>query len=147
MKIQQLSVFLENKPGHLSAVLKHLAEAAINIHTLTIAESVDFGVVRMIVDKPEEAVGALKKQLITCSLNDVLGIAVEDKPGALYKLLDAFTARGLNVEYMYAFPGKQYGEKAVMIFRFEQADEASKALADEGYDVVRKIDLLGDETQ
>ena len=142
MNISQLSIFLENKPGRLQHVLKILADKNINIKTLTIAEVNDFGILRMIVNKPQDAHAALKAEHITCSMTDVLAVCINDTPGSLYKLIDTFAKRSLNIEYMYAFTEKA-DDKAVMIFRFEDIELAKKALSEEGYSVLKKIDIHG----
>ena len=142
MNVTQLSVFLENKPGHLQSILKILADANINIVTLTIAETSDFGILRMIVNEPEKAKQMLQDAKVTCSITDVLAIELEDKPGSLYRAIDTFTKNNLNIEYMYAFTEKR-GGKAVMIFRFDDIDAAKKALQKEGYQIVNNIDIIG----
>jgi len=143
MNVTQLSVFMENKPGHLQTVLKILADANINIATLTIAETADFGILRMIVNNPEKAKKVLHDARITSSTTDVLAVELEDKPGSLFKAIDAFAKNKLNIEYMYAFTEKR-GDRAVMIFRFDDIEAAKKALAQEGYQIVKKIDIIGD---
>ncbi|MGL4368343.1 MAG: ACT domain-containing protein [Spirochaetota bacterium] len=142
MNISQLSIFLENKPGHLQHILKILADRDINIKTLTIAEVNDFGILRMIVSRPEEAHTALRAEHITCSVTDVLAVGIEDKPGALFRLMDVFSKRNINIEYMYAFTEKAE-DKAIMIFRFDDIELAKKALAEEGYSIMKKIDIHG----
>jgi len=143
MNVTQLSAFVANKPGHLQRVLKVLADENINIITLTIAETSDFGILRMIVNDPEKGYRVLKENNITCSTTDVLAIEIDDRPGSLYKALDAFAKMNLNIEYMFAFTEKREG-KAVMIFRFEDIEAAKKALIDSGYNIVRKIDIIGE---
>jgi hypothetical protein len=143
MNVTQLSLFLENKPGHLQSALKVLAEEGINIMTLTIAEVADFGIVRMIVNKPQKALEALRQYKFVCSPTDVLAIELDDKPGSLLKALETFARRNLNIEYMYAFTEKR-GDRAVMIFKFADIEEAKKALLEEGFNVVKKIDLIGE---
>lgn len=143
MNVTQVSLFLENKPGHLQSALKVLADEKINILTLTIAEVSDFGIVRMIVNNPDKAVHALKEKRFTCSTTDVLAIELTDEAGSLLAALDTFSKRQLNIEYMYAFTEKR-GDKAVMIFRFDDIDAAKKALQEEGYNIVKKIDIVGD---
>ncbi|MBN2160955.1 MAG: ACT domain-containing protein [Spirochaetes bacterium] len=142
MNVTQLSVFMENKPGHLQGVLKTLADANINIVTLTIAETSDFGILRMIVNDPDKAKKVLQENRITCSVTDVLAVELDDKPGSLFKAIDTFTKNRLNIEYMYAFTEKR-GDKAVMIFRFDNIEAAKKALAQEGISIVKKIDIIG----
>ncbi len=143
MNVTQVSVFVENKPGHLQNVLKILGDEKINIITLTIAETSDFGIMRLIVNDPDKAVGALKKQSITCSTTDVLALEIDDTPGSLYKAIETFAKMNLNIEYMYAFTEKRQ-DKAVMIFRFDNIEAAKKALKEEGYNIVSKINIIGE---
>jgi len=143
MNVTQLSAFVSNRPGHLQKVLRVLADENINIITLIIAEASDFGILRMIVNDAEKGHRALRENNITCSVNDVLALEIDDKPGSLFNALDVFARNNLNIEYMYAFTEKRDG-KAVMIFRFEDIEAAKKALSESGYNIVRKIDLIGD---
>jgi hypothetical protein len=142
MNITQLSVFLENKPGRLQHVLKVLAGRAVNIRTLTIAEVSDFGILRMIVNKPEEACAALKAEHVTCSRTDVLAVALEDAPGALYHLIDAFSRRQINIKYMYTFTDRHEAH-SIMIFRFEDIEAAKVALLAEGYTIMKRGEIHG----
>ncbi len=142
MNVTQLSVFMENKPGHLQSVLKTLADQDINIITLTIAETSDFGILRMIVNDAEKAKKILHDARITCSTTEVLAVELDDTPGSLYKAIETFSKNDLNIEYMYAFTEKR-GDKAVMIFRFDDIEAAKKAMAQEGYQIVKKIDIIG----
>jgi hypothetical protein len=143
MNVTQLSVFMENKPGHLQGVLKILSDANINIMTLTIAETSDFGILRMIVNDSEKAKKALHDSRITCSTTEVLAVELDDKPGELLRAIEAFSKNKLNIEYMYAFTEKR-GDRAVMIFRFDDIEAAKKALTQEGYQIVKKIDIIGE---
>ncbi|ABC78399.1 ACT domain-containing protein [Syntrophus aciditrophicus] len=143
MNVTQLSVFLENKPGRLQNILRILYENNINITALTISETQEYGVLRMIVNDPDKAQQALKGDNITSRMTDVLAIEIDDKPGSLFKVIEAFSKRGMNIEYMYAFPGKNE-HKCVMIFRFENIEAAKNILATEGYTIVKKIDLIGE---
>ncbi len=143
MNVTQVSVFIENKPGHLQNVLKILSDEKINIITLTIAETSDFGILRMIVNDSEKAIAALRGAHITASSTDVLAIEIDDTPGSLFRAVDTFSKKKLNIEYMYAFTEKR-GDKAVMIFRFDDIEAAKKALQEEGYSIVKKIDLIGE---
>ena len=142
MNVTQLSVFMENKPGHLQNVLKILADASVNIITLTIAETSDFGILRMIVNDADKAKKVLHDARITSSTTEVLAVELDDTPGSLLKAIDAFAKNSLNIEYMYAFTEKR-GDKAVMIFRFDDIEAAKKALTQEGYQIVKKIDIIG----
>ena len=143
MNVVQLSVFVENRPGQLQTVLGILAAENINIKTLTIAETSDFGILRLIVNNPERGAQVLREKHITCSTTEVLALELEDKPGSLFKAIETFARRNLNIEYMYAFTERRK-EMAVMIFRFENIEMAKKALIEEGYNIVSKIDLIGD---
>ena len=143
MNITQLSVFLENKPGRLQHILKVLADRAINIRTLTIAEQSDFGILRMIVTRPEEAYAALKAEHVTCSRTDVLAVVLEDTPGALYRLIDTFSKRQINIEYMYAYTDR-HDAQSIMIFRFDAIEAATAALQEEGYTIMRRSDIHGE---
>ena len=143
MNVTQLSAFVSNKPGHLQKVLKVLADENINIITLTIAETSDFGILRMIVNDPEKGNNALKKNNITSSLTDVLALEIGDTPGSLFKALEAFAEMELNIEYMYAFTQKR-NDKPVMIFRFQDIEKAKNALKGKGYNIVMKIDIVGE---
>lgn len=144
MNVTQLSAFVSNKPGHLQKVLRVLADENINIITLIIAETADFGILRMIVNDSEKGYRTLKENNITCSITDVLALEIDDTPGSLYRALDAFAQKNLNIEYMYAFTEKRDG-KAVMIFRFEDIEAAKQALSGSGYSIVRKNDLIGED--
>jgi hypothetical protein len=143
MNLTQLSVFIENKPGHLQNVLKILSDEKINIITLTIAESSDFGILRLIVNDPEKASSKLREHHITSSLTEVLAIEIDDNPGSLYKAIDAFTKRNLNIEYMYAFTEKRKG-RAVMIFRFDDVDAAKKVVSEEKFIIVDRVEIIGE---
>jgi hypothetical protein len=127
MRAEQISVFLENKAGRLAEVTGILAEAKVNIRALALADTSDFGVLRLIVDNNEKAVEALKNRGFTVGRTDVLAVEVEDRPGGLHSILDLLNEAGINVEYMYAFV-QHSGENAVMIFRFDHIDEAVRVL-------------------
>jgi hypothetical protein len=141
MNVTQLSVFLENKPGHLQNILRILYQNNINIIALTIAETSDYGILRMIVNNPDKARQVLKEDNITSRMTDVLAIEIEDKPGSLYKLIETFSRKDINIEYMYAFSEKR-NNKGVMVFRFGDIESAKNALAAEGYTIVKKIDII-----
>jgi len=127
MQAEQISVFLENKAGRLAEVTGILSEADVNIRALALADTSDFGVLRLIVDDNIKAVDALKNRGFTVGKTDVVAVEVEDRPGGLHRLLDMLNRAEINVEYMYAFV-QHSGENAVMIFRFDNIDEAIKVL-------------------
>lgn len=128
MRLKQVSVFLENSPGHLKRACEALANAGINLETITIAESNSFGVLRAIVDKSQDAVEALAKIGLAAKLVDVLAIEVEDKPGALLSILENAENAGLNIEYMYALTKGSAGNP-VMVMRFSDVDKAEKIIS------------------
>lgn len=127
MRIQQLSVFLENTPGHLRKVCETLAEAQINLQTITIAETKDYGIVRAIVDDSQKAQVVLKEAGFFAKVIDVLAVEVSDTPGALLDLLKKAEAYNLNVEYMYALT-RPHNDKPVMVMAFKDIDAAEKVL-------------------
>jgi hypothetical protein len=127
MQAEQISVFLENKAGRLAEVTGILSEANVNIRALALADTSDFGVLRLIVDDNKKAVEALKNRGFTVGRTDVVAVEVEDRPGGLHRLLDMLNKAKINVEYMYAFV-QHTGKNAVMIFRFDNIDEAVKVL-------------------
>ncbi len=143
MNVTQLSVFLENRPGHLQNILRILSENDINITALTISETAEYGVVRMIVNDAERAGIILKKNNITSRTTEVIAIEIDDRPGSLYGVMDAFSRRDMNIEYMYAFPGKN-DEKSIMIFRFDDIDAAKEALLAEYYHILEMTDIIGE---
>jgi hypothetical protein len=135
MHAQQISIFLENKAGRLAEVTGILAEAGVNIRALALADTSDFGVLRLIVDDNQKAESALKQGGFTVSKTDVVAVEVDDRPGGLHHILDLLQNAGINVEYMYAFV-QHSGTNAVMIFRFDRPDEALKVLTGDGLQVI-----------
>jgi len=140
MKIQQLSLFLENKPGQLLEPCRLLAAAGINIRTLSVADTRQYGILRMIVSDWRRAEAALKGAGYVVNATEVLAVEVPDRPGGLAQLLEVFHNSGVNIEYMYAFPfGRE--DKAVLIFRFDKPDEAVTRLREAGINVVASLDV------
>jgi hypothetical protein len=135
MRVEQISVFLENKAGRLSEVARILSEAGINIRALSLADTSDFGILRLIVNDNVRAKEALKAQGFTVGKTDVVAVEVEDRPGGLHKILEILHKSNVNVEYMYAFV-QQSGANAVIIFRFDNLDEAVKVLQANGVTVI-----------
>lgn len=127
MRAVQISVFLENKAGRLAEVTGILAEAGVNIRALALADTSDFGVLRLIVNDNQKAITALKNRGFTVGKTDVVAVEVEDRPGGLYSILAILNQAGINVEYMYAFV-TQSGDNAIMIFRFDNIEDAVKIL-------------------
>lgn len=135
MRVEQISVFLENKAGRLAEVARILAETGVNIRALSLADTSDFGILRLIVNDNNKAKEALKERGFTVGKTDVVAVEVEDRPGGLHKILDILYKANVNVEYMYAFV-QQSGSNAVIIFRFDHLDEAVKVLKENGVTVI-----------
>ena len=129
MSVNQVSVFLENKPGTLNKLTEVLATNNVNIRALSLAETSEFGIVRMIVNDVFEAVNVLKENNFVAILTPVLAYAIADEAGYLNGLLQKFTAANVNIEYMYAFAGK---ERAYMIFRVNDTKKAEAVLTGKG---------------
>jgi hypothetical protein len=127
MRVEQISIFLENKAGRLAEVTRVLSETGVNIRALSLADTSDFGILRLIVDDNEKAKKALKEHGFTVGKTDVVAVEVEDRPGGLSRILDVLSQKNINVEYMYAFV-QHSGKDAVIIFRFDDIDAAVKLL-------------------
>ena len=140
MKVKQISVFMENQPGRLAEMASALGEAGINIMALTLAESADFGVVRMIVSDFERAREVLRQKNFTVTETEVLAIEIPDRPGSLGRVLKVFAEKGLNVEYMYAFVTRK--EDALIVFRFDDPDQAIEALKNTDVKVLSNEEVL-----
>jgi hypothetical protein len=141
MKLKQLSLFLENKPGALSAPVKLLAAANINILTLTIAETRQFGILRLIVRDWQAAESLLVKNGLVVKATDVLAIEVADRPGGLAEVLETLEKAGINLEYMYAFTLKRES-MGLLLFGFDDPDKATRALRKQKISVVGDAELL-----
>jgi hypothetical protein len=135
MKVEQISVFLENKSGRLSEVTRALGAGGVNVRALTLADTTDFGILRLIVDDNARAVELLKKQGFTVGTTSVVAIEVPDRPGGLADILDLIGRAGLNVEYMYAFVERR-SDNAVVIFRFDEVERAIRVLQDAGVSIL-----------
>ncbi|TKB28191.1 ACT domain-containing protein [Desulfopila sp. IMCC35006] len=137
MLVEQIAVFLENKSGRLAEITAVLADNNINIRALSVADTADFGILRLIVDNVEKAKSVLKENGFTVGKTTVIAVEVEDKTGGLARVLQIIHAANINVEYMYAFVNKT-GENAVLIFRFEKMDEAIAALKEKGVTILSR---------
>lgn len=135
MKVEQISVFLENKSGRLAEVMRVLGSAGINIRALSIADTSDFGILRVIVNDNEKALKALKDNDFTVSKTEVVAVEVPDTPGGLAGILALLEKQSVNVEYMYAFIERS-SDNAIIIFRFDGNDRAIKALSDAGITIL-----------
>ena len=141
MKLKQLSLFLENQPGALSRPMRLLAEARFNILTLSVADASQFGILRLILRDWEKAKKLLEKNGFVVRVTDMVAVEVSDQPGGLAKVLAVVEKAGLNVEFMYAFTEKREN-KAVLVFRFDDPDNAILKLKQGGVNVVASVDLL-----
>ena len=131
MGIIQISVFLENTTGRLCEVTKTIAQAGVNLRAISIADTADFGILRIIVDKTDEAIGALTQAGFTTRQTSVAAVEIEDKPGSLAALMELFQASGTNIEYLYASLEGNEG-KAVVIFKLEDNEKGFAILAKNG---------------
>jgi len=135
MRAEQLSIFLENKAGSIAEVTSILRNAGVNIRALSLADTTDFGVLRMVVNKVKLAEDALTKAGFTVGKTDIIAVEVDDSPGGLNKILDPIYAREINVEYMYAFANPKEC-KAVMVFRFDDTDTAISILKENSSKII-----------
>ena len=141
MSVKQISVFLENKPGKLCAMTEVLAREQIDMRALSLAETKDFGIVRIIVDDVYKATTVLKDAGYVHSVTPVLGVAIPDVPGGLNKVLQVLTDAQVNVEYMYAFLGGKDVDHAYMIFRVADQEKAASALSARGIRLVEQDEI------
>jgi hypothetical protein len=139
MKIKQLSVFLENKPGALSAPCRLLAKADINIQTCSLADTREFGILRLIVEDTDKARRLLQRNGFAVKVTEVIALEVDDKPGGLAAILDALEGTGINVEYAYSLTGRTKTGHVLLLFRFSDPNTALEALKD------RKISAVTSE--
>ena len=135
MKVDQISIFLENKSGRLAEVTRVLGNAGINVRALSLADTSDFGILRLIVNDSAKAVYVLKQNQFTVSMTQVVAVEVSDRPGGLAHILDILQKENINVEYMYAFVERS-SDNAVIIFRFDDIDKAIKTLTGKGITVL-----------
>ena len=135
MIIKQLSIFVENKKGRLAEITKAIAAADVDIRALSIADTTDFGILRLIVNKPDAAAAALKEKGITVSVTNVIAVGINDTPGAFSVPMQILADADIDVEYMYAFITRK-SEKAYVILRVADNDAAAKVLADNGVEIL-----------
>ena len=135
MKVEQISIFIENKSGRLAEVTHVLGSAGVNIRALSLADTSDFGILRLIVDKTDQAKAALKAGGFTVNKTEVVAVEVPDRPLGLNGILEILDRGQVNVEYMYAFV-ERCGGNAVIIFRFDNPEEAIRVLTANGVGVL-----------
>lgn len=140
MKIHQLSVFVENKPGRLAAPCRLLANAGIDIVTLSLADTQQYGILRLVMRDWQRALTVLQEAGMVVKVTEVLAVEVPDRPGGLADLLDIVGRSDVNLEYMYAFAEK-VGDKALLVFRFDDPDKAIHVLSDANVNVLNGVDL------
>jgi hypothetical protein len=141
MSIKQISVFVENQPGALHAMTEELAKHTVDMRALSLAETSDFGIVRLIVNNAYDAATVLKDAGYVYSVTPVVGVAIPDTPGGLNKVLKVLTEAKINIEYMYAFLGGKEAGQAYMIFRVEDPAAASSALGAKGIRTVEEEEI------
>lgn len=135
MKVEQISIFIENKSGRLAEVTSVLGNHNINIRALSLADTSDFGILRLIVDKTDLAKETLKQNGFTVNKTEVVAIEVPDQPGGLSRILKVLDEAQINVEYMYAFFERSAGN-AVIIFRFDETNNAIQVLQNKGFNIL-----------
>ena len=140
MKIHQLSLFLENKPGRLIEPCRLLAGAGIDMRTLTMADTAQFGILRMLVSDWERARTLLNQAGVVANIVEVVAVEVPDRPGGLAEILELFQGTDVNIEYMYAFPTGSI-DRAVLIFRFDKPDDAIARLQGAGINVLESVEV------
>ncbi len=138
--VQQLSVFLENKPGRLCAATDTLAKEGINIRALTLADTTDFGVLRLMLDDPQRAAEILRASGVVVRITEVLAIPMNDAPGSAGDILHLLSGAGLNIEYMYVCVGYVSG-KPIMVVRTDDIDLAGDLLSRAGYTSIDPADI------
>lgn len=142
MKVEQISIFIENKSGRLAEVAAVLGEAGVNIRALSLADTSDFGILRLIVNDRNLAMETLKTKGFTVSKTEVVAVEVPDRPGGLSGILKVLDSEAINVEYMYAFV-ERCGDNAVIIFRFDETEKAITALGAKGFNILQGEKLYG----
>jgi len=138
MKIKQISIFLENKSGRLTEVTEALASASINISAFSVADTADYGILRMIVNKPEQTEQLLKSKGLSVHITEVIGLVVPNEPGGLHRALQILSSEGISVEYMYAFA---VGNRATVIIRTDAVQQAITILQKHKLELLKASDV------
>jgi hypothetical protein len=142
VKIRQLSLFLENRPGQLRFPCKVLGDAGIDILTMSLADTAQFGILRLVVQDWQRAREVLEAAGVVVNVTEVLAVDVPDRPGGLASVLEAFEKAGVGVEYMYAWAARERGTHATLLFRLEDPDRAAKLLEAAGVKLVASAELF-----
>ncbi|HAN43198.1 MAG TPA: hypothetical protein DCP98_07220 [Sphaerochaeta sp.] len=138
MEVKQISVFLENKSGQLAHICRIIADAGIDLKALNIAETSDYGVLRIITDRPLKTLSVLTKESLVCTICDVVAVTVPNAPGGLAGILDVIADKNISIEYMYSMFGGNGTKNAIMVF---QTAEEPKVFSEAGLDVLVSQDL------
>lgn len=141
MTVKQISVFVENRPGSLADFTKVMAEHNLDMRALSLAETPDFGILRMIVEDSYETACALKDAGYVCSITPVLAVAIPDRPGGLYNIVKILGEHKINIEYMYAFNSRKT-DTAYMVFRVEDNEKAVEVLSKDGIKLISQDELI-----
>ena len=136
--IKQLSIFVNNEPGRLAYISSVLKECSINMRAFNLAESTEFGILRTIVENPDEAYDALRLKGIIVKKTDVIGVYLEDHPGALFKAADALGKANINIEYGYAY---SYKDKAIFFIRVDDPEKAVEVISSQGIKMVSDSEI------
>ena len=140
MFVEQISVFVENKTGRLADVMALLGREGVDVKALTVADTADFGIIRLIVNSPEKALTILKDNSFTANITEVLAFSVSDKPGALYSAMEVLRKADVNIKCLYAVTGQSAGN-ADFVIRVSDNDAAAKALSDGGFALIDKEEI------
>ena len=140
MFIKQLSIFVENTPGRMLSIIRSLEEQKIDIRALSLSDTSDFGILRLIVSDPEKACAALREKGSTVRLTEVLGIGIADQPGGLGQAIQLLSEQQVNIEYMYAFTSP-FNNNAYVILRVEDNEQAASVLKDGGVEMLSPEDV------
>ncbi len=140
MRIEQLSIFVENKTGRLHSIVDALSTSNINMRALSIADTTDFGILRLIVDEPERAKASLADIGVISKITEVIAVKIDDKTGGLATVLDTVSDSGLAIEYMYAFLGREHG-RAIMVLKTDDDKKAEDILTSAGIGLVDRKEL------
>lgn len=140
MKTEQISIFVENRSGKLTEIIHLLAINNINIRALSLADTSDFGILRMILSQPQKAIEVLNEHGFTLGKTSVVAVELADKPGSLDAILFLISSASINIEYMYAC-ARLNQHNAIMIFRFDKNDEAIELLEASGYNIISEQKL------
>lgn len=141
MPMKQISVFVENKAGRLTDITHVLEQAEIDIRALSVADTTNYGILRLIVSDPDKAESVLKDAGMTVSITTVLGIGIPDVPGGFSKAIRVLSDKGISVEYAYAFITPRVGT-AYVIIRVEDNEKAAKVLRDSGFDLIEQDEIF-----